>query len=91
MGFIAVLIAKFLDPISFILAGLIGAACHKQPRYSTIIIGFSVALLVEIILASTQIGRTFGMTLHIGIMASSCHAYIGWWIKNRRKSRSNKA
>jgi hypothetical protein len=81
MGFIAVLIAKFLDPISFILAGLIGAACHNQPRYSTIIIGFSVALLVEIILASTQ----------IGIMASSCHAYIGWWIKNRRKSRSNKA
>ena len=90
MALLALFLAKFLDPISFIIAGISGYKFYSKPLYTIILIGIMVSVIVEAVLPSTQITRTFGQGLPLGVVVSCLHALIGRLIAIKRNvSKSN--
>lgn len=90
MAMLVLFLAKFLDPISFIIAGISGYKFYSKPWHTLIFIGIITSVIVEAILTSTQITRTFGQGLPLGVIVSCLHALIGRLIAIKRNtSKSN--
>jgi putative exporter of polyketide antibiotics len=80
-----ILLAKLLDPISFVIAGL--ATLVARRWWHCVIVGVVVALVVEMILTSLQYTRDFGEGLIPGVIASSAHSAIAFWLISKRRQR----
>lgn len=78
MSLITLFLAKFIDPISFVIAGL-GGVLSKKP-YAPILIGIVTAIIVAFILGKANIANITATGLFIGILASIAHAYIGFYL-----------
>ena len=83
----AMYLARFLDPLSALVAGIYGFRYGDSALYSVFVIGFVTSIIIEIILTQIMITRDFGDGLVVGLLASSTHAYIGRLIFLRRKNR----
>lgn len=80
VAFFAVLLARFLDPISILVAGISGYKLYKKPFWYVFVIGSGAFIIIELILNTTQYTRTIGdiiKAMPIGIIASSGHAFLG--------------
>jgi len=89
MAVVAVLIAKLLDPISFIVALVIVLFSR---RWWIIIVAAAVsAVIVETILTSTQFTRTWGQGLLLGFVASAIHASVIFFVRQTLTRRSGSA
>jgi len=83
MSFIATIIAKLLDPISFVVILVISFFSRsKWIIPASAVIG---AIVTETILASNQYTRTWGSGLGHGLVASGIHALTCYWLVGKFK------
>jgi uncharacterized membrane protein YhhN len=84
MSVIGILIAKLLDPIGIILAGIAGWFCRAW--WHVALAAVIVAGLVELVLFSTQLTRMFNPVIFlIGVVASAVWTALAFWLKDRRQ------
>ena len=90
MANVAMLLAKILDPVSFIVVLVVSLFSRKKWIIPVaVIIG---AIVTETILTSTQITRTWGQGIILGVLASGVHAVLSYWlIGNFKKSQASKS
>lgn len=86
MALFALFLAKLFDPLSLIIAGVSGYKLFNKPWYATLVIGIITSIIIEITLTSTQLTRTFGQGLPLGVVASCVHALIGRFIAKKRNA-----
>ena len=86
MTIIAMLLAKFLDPISFIVVLFISFITRE--KWIIPVAAIAGALVTETVLTSTQITRTWGQGLPIGIIASGLHAVLCYWLIGKFKKKN---
>lgn len=91
MVLVALFLAKFLDPVSFIIAGVSGYKLYNKPWYAILVIGIITSVIVETLLTSSQLTRTFGEGLPLGIVVSCLHALIGRFIARKRNATKDSA
>ena len=89
MAFIAVLLAKTLDPIGFLIVLVISLFSRK--KWIIPISAIFSSIIIESILTSSQISRNWGESIIPGLIASSVHAIICYFIINLfRKNKTIK-
>jgi uncharacterized membrane protein YhhN len=84
MSVIGILIAKLLDPVGIILAGIAG--WFARAWWHVAIAAVLVAGLVELVFFATQITRTFNpIVFLVGVVASAVWTALAFWLKERRQ------
>lgn len=91
MSFIATVIAKLLDPISFIVILVI--SFFSRSKWIIPASAVTGAIVTETILASNQYTRAWGSGLGHGLVASGIHALICYWLvgKFKKNQKAEKA
>lgn len=85
MAMFAILIAKLLDPISFITVFVVSLFTRKKLIIPTsALLG---AIAIETFLTFTQYSRNWGQGFPVGIVASSLHAVQCYWIIGKLKEK----
>ena len=85
MVIIAMLLAKFLDPIGFIVVLVISFI--TRDKWIIPVAAIAGALIIETVLTSIQITRTWGQGLPIGIIASGLHVVLCYWLIGKFKKK----
>ncbi|TBW47618.1 hypothetical protein EZI54_22375 [Marinobacter halodurans] len=83
--FIATLIARLLDPISFIIVLFISLFSRK--KWFIPVIALAGAIVTETLLTSTQVTRSWGQGIVLGIIASGIHAVFCHYLIQRFNKR----
>lgn len=88
--FIAQLIAKLLDPISFVIT--LAIVLSSRSKWIILISALLSSVISETLLDMTQVARVWGIGLPAGVAAGLVHASIIYYIRSRvAKSRSEKS
>jgi hypothetical protein len=83
--FLAVLIAKLLDPIAIILSVLNGYFSRSMAVLFALSV--AIAVVIELLLAATQLTRTFDpVSLLIGFVAALAWSGLVFWIRRKRRT-----
>lgn len=85
MAIIAILLAKLLDPISFIVVLII--SFFSREKWIIPVAAVIGAVVTETMLTSTQITRTWGHGVIPGLMASGIHAILCYWFIRKFKKK----
>jgi hypothetical protein len=86
MVFLAVLLAKFLDPIAAILG--LAAGVFSRAWWQVAVAALAVAALVEFILSAMQVTRVFDLVIYtLGVVAVAAWAAIGRGAKSLVQNR----
>lgn len=86
MGLLAVILAKMIDPIGAVLA--LGISQLSAKRWIILVAAISSAVVTETILSVAKLTFTWGSSLVPGIVAGVVWASLGYWIRQRRKSKA---
>ena len=88
MAFIlGTLAAKLLDPASIVIV-LFVILCSKQ-KWIIPVAGVIAAIIVETILTSMQVTRSWGQGLFFGLSASLIHAVLIYWMVSQFRKKEN--
>jgi hypothetical protein len=85
--FMAVFLAKLLDPVGFVVALIV--VMFSRKKWIILLAAVLAALVVETMLSSIQHTRTWGQGLPIGFLVGLVHAStvfaIRWWFNANRQ------
>ncbi len=86
MAIVAMLLAKILDPVSFIVVLVVSLFSRK--KWIIPVAAIIGAIVTETILTFTQITRTWGQGIILGVLASGIHAVLSYWLIGKFKKTS---
>jgi hypothetical protein len=85
MTFLAILLAKFLDPVAIILGILNGYMSHS--RVILVALSAAIAVVVELLLSATQVTRQFSPAeLAIGFVAALAWSGLVFSIRKSKRA-----
>ena len=87
MDFIVIVLVKLLDPISFAI--VFGVSFFSRKKWIIAVAAIVGAVAVETILTSTQMARSWGQGLIIGLLVSGIHALLCYWLIGKFKKTNS--
>lgn len=89
MGLLATIIAKLLDPISFIVVLVV--TLFSRQKWIIPVAAIAGAVVTETVLTSIRFTRPWGQGLVLGLVATGVHAIVCYWLVGliKRKSETN--
>ena len=86
MGLLAIFLAKLFDPIGAVIA--MGISQLSAKRWIILVATITSAVTTETLLSVVNLTFTWGSSLIPAIVAAAVWASLGYWIRQRRKSKA---
>lgn len=83
-AYLAMLLVKILDPISFLICLFVAIKFKQIEKSKLLVASIAVALLIEGFLSISQGTRVFGEGLIAGIPASMIHMLLAYFFANKK-------
>lgn len=85
MNILLILAVKLIDPVVIVLG--IANGCLSRSVLVLAAVSLGIAVLVELLLATTQVTRTFSpVSLLIGFVVAFAWSGLAFWIRRKRRT-----